>query len=270
MSRLTSYLRRNATLWATLFALLLVVLPFLFWYSTWFGRRLSDEQIEAYLQDASRPRRAQHALVQIGERLSRGDESVRRWYPQVMALASSPVPELRQTAAWIMGQDPRHEAFRETLAGMLADASPMVRRNAALALAAFRDPAGRGELKRMLRSSLVHAPEAGRVQYRLKPGNYVNPGTLVARVNGREVRAELPGEVRQLLRPEGSLVRRGEALVEVSPDEQHVWEALRALYLVGTSEDAEDVTRYARGAPGMAEKIQQQAQLTLARIARGR
>jgi biotin carboxyl carrier protein len=269
VSRWTSYVRRNATLWATLFALLLVVLPFLFWYSTWFGRRLSDEQIEAYLHDAGRPRRAQHALVQIGERLSRGDESVRRWYPQVMALASSPVPELRQTAAWIMGQDPRYEAFRKTLVGMLADPSPMVRRNAALALAAFGDPAGRGELKRMLHASLVRAPEAGRVQYRLKPGNYVNPGTLVARVNDREVRAELPGEVWRLLRPDGSVVRRGEALAEISPDEQHVWEALRALYLVGISEDAEDVRRYARGAPGMAEKIRQQAQLTLARITRG-
>ncbi len=268
MSRWRSYLRRNATLLATLFALLLVLLPFWFWYSTWFGRRLSDEQIEAYLDDASRPRRAQHALVQIGERISRGDESVRRWYPRVMALASSPVAELRQTAAWIMGQDPRHEGFRKTLAGMLGDASPMVRRNAALALAAFRDPAGRGELRRMLRASVIQAPEAGRVRYRLKPGNYVNPGTLVARVNDREVRAQLPGEVRQLLRPEGSLVRRGEALIEVSPDEQHVWEALRALYVVGTSQDSEDVSRYARGAPGMGEKIQQQAQLTLARIAR--
>jgi multidrug efflux pump subunit AcrA (membrane-fusion protein) len=121
----------------------------------------------------------------------------------------------------------------------------------------------------MLRASVLYAPEAGRVRYRLKPGNYVNPGTLVARVNDREVRAELPGEVQRLLRPEGSLVRRGEALMEVSPDEQHVWEALRALYLVGTSEDSEDVSRYARGAPGMGEKIRQQAQLTLARIARG-
>lgn len=267
---LASYLRRNATLLATLFAFFLVLLPFLFWYGTWFGRRLSDEQIEAYLNDSSRPRRAQHALVQIGERMSRGDESVRRWYPRVVGLAASPVAELRQTAAWIMGQDPRHEPFRQALARLLADSSPMVRRNAALALAAFRDPAGRMELRAMLRPSVMTAPQPGAVRYRLKPGNYVNPGTLVARVDGVEVRAEVPGEVERLLRPEGALVEKGEALAEISPDEQHIWEALRALYLVGTPEDAEEVSRYARGVPGIADKIQQQARLTLARLNRSR
>ncbi|MCS6951594.1 MAG: hypothetical protein RMK57_03585 [Bryobacterales bacterium] len=268
MSQLLSCLRRNATLLLTLFAFFLVALPFWFWYSTWFGRRLSDGQMEAYLNDSTRPRRAQHALVQIGERMSRGDESVRRWYPRVVELASSPVAELRQTVAWIMGQDPRHEPFRHALMKLLADASPMVRRNAALGLAAFRDPAGRGELQAMLRPSLLRAPRTGVVRYRLQPGDYVNPGTLVARVDDVEVRAELPGEVRRLLRPQGSLVQQGDALAEVSPDEQHVWEALRALYLVGGREDVAEVSRYARGVPGMGEKVQQQARLTLARITR--
>jgi hypothetical protein len=71
----------------TLFAFLLVLFPFLFWYGTWFGRRLTDRQIDEYLSDASKPRHAQHALVQIGERLGRGDPAVTRWYPRVVELS---------------------------------------------------------------------------------------------------------------------------------------------------------------------------------------
>jgi len=63
--------RKRAYLLITLFAVLLVVFPFLFWYFTWFGRRLSDAEIGPYLADRSKPRHAQHALVQIGERMRR-------------------------------------------------------------------------------------------------------------------------------------------------------------------------------------------------------
>ena len=66
---------KRAYLLITLFALLLVLFPFLFWYLTWFGRRLSDSQIDSYLADASKPRHAQHALVQIGERMVARHES---------------------------------------------------------------------------------------------------------------------------------------------------------------------------------------------------
>src|SRR5262245_59000662 len=65
---------KKAYLLITLFALLLVLFPFLFWYNTWFGRRLSDAEIERYFADSARPRRAQHALVQIGERMSRNQD----------------------------------------------------------------------------------------------------------------------------------------------------------------------------------------------------
>src|SRR5579872_4276836 len=95
---------RKAYLLITAFAFLLVLFPFLFWYYTWFGRKLTDDQIDAYFADTSKPRHAQHALVQIGERISQG-RNVSRWYPNVVQEASSPNLELRQTAAWIMGQD---------------------------------------------------------------------------------------------------------------------------------------------------------------------
>ena len=39
-------------------------MPFLFWWNTWFGRHLSDKQVNKYLHDEQKPRHIQHALVQ--------------------------------------------------------------------------------------------------------------------------------------------------------------------------------------------------------------
>jgi biotin carboxyl carrier protein len=250
----------------TILAFILVLLPFLFWYDTWFGRALSSEKTEEYLNDAGKPRHAQHALVQIGERLSRGDASVRRWYPKIVQLASSPSAELRQTAAWIMGQDTRYQPFHQALSGLLHDPSPLVRRNAALSLAAFRDPAARPELCAMLQHFTVTAPVAGKLTFRLRPGEYVNAGTLLARIATTDLRSPVPGEVRVLLRPDGVEVTPGEPLAELSPGKEHVWEALRGLFLVGASSDLDEIRRYARGVPGIPTRVQQQAALTLSEI----
>ncbi len=258
--------RKRAYLLITSFALLLVLFPFLFWYGTWFGRKLSDSEIDRYLADKGKPRHAQHALVQIGERMSRHDPAVARWYPAVTGLSDSSLIELRQTTAWIMGQDSRYAPFHEALLKLLHDPQPMVRRNAALALSNFEDPAARQELLDMLKPYTMVSPAAGTVRYRLKLGEFVNPGTLVARVGDTEVRSPLPGEVRALSRREGESVAAGAPLVELSADKDHAWEALRALWKVGTREDLEEVQRYARGVPGMPEKLQQQAALTLQAI----
>lgn len=256
---------RKAYLLIALFALLLVLFPFLFWYLTWFGRKLTDPQIDRYFADKSAPRHAQHALVQIGERLSR-HQDVSRWYPNVIAQASSPSLELRQTAAWIMGQDPRYPPFHEALLRLVHDPEPMVRRNAALALAVFGDPAARPELVGMLRPFTITAPAAGKLKYRLKLGDFVNPGTLVARIGEVEVRAPVPGEVRALDQNDAASVHAGDSLADLSADQNHVWEALRALYLVGQAADLEDVERYLHPVPGMSETLVRQASLTLQAI----
>src|SRR5689334_14759682 len=161
-----------------------------------------------------------------------------------------------------MGQDHTYEPFHDALRKLLSDPSMMVRRNAALSLSNFHDDAARPELRAMLRPSTVTSPAAGSVRFRLKEGEYVNPGTLVGRVGDIEVRSSLPGEVRELRVPDGSQVKAGDALADLSSDKEHVWEALRALYTIGGREDLEDVQRYARGAPGMPGKVQQQATLT--------
>jgi len=249
---------RKAYLLIALFVVALVALPFLFWYATWFGRKLSDRQLDEYFADRDKPRHAQHALVQLGERLSRR-QNVSRWYPNVLALAASPNLELRQTAAWTMGQDRRYEPFHQALLRLVRDPVAMVRRNAALALAAFGDAEARPELTAMLRPSSIPAPASGELQYRLKPGEYVNPGTLVARIGTTEVRAEVPGEVRSLDAANGSHVIVGQAVAELSADPNHVWEALRGLFVVGQRPDLEDVDRFTHPVPNMSEVVQQQA-----------
>ena len=256
----------RAYLLITLFAVLLVLFPFLFWYYTWFGRRLSARDIDEYFADKSKPRHAQHALVQVSDRLAR-HENVSRWYPRVVEQASSSNLELRETAAWVMGQDASYAPFHEALLRLNHDREPMVRRNAAPALATFGDVAARPELVEMLKPYTVIAPAAGKLKYRLKLGDYVNPGTMVGHIGDAEVRSAVPGEVRALDRADGDAVNPGDPLVDLGADPNHVWEALRALVLVGQAPDLEAVQRYTRPAPGMPEKVVRQAEETAKAIA---
>jgi len=242
-----------------------VLFPFLFWYYTWFGRPLSNTDLDRYFADKSKPRHAQHALVQLSDRLAR-HQNVSRWYPDVIQQSLSPNLELRETAAWLMGWDSTYAPFHEALLRLIHDPEPMVRRNAATALAAFGDAAARPELLDMLRSYTIRAPAGGKLKYRLKLGDYVNPGTLVAHVGDGEIRSAAPGEVRSLDQREGDAVKPGDPLADLSADPNHVWEALRALYLVGQADDLDDVERYTRPAPGMPERVVRQAEFTAAAI----
>src|SRR5437867_1755708 len=83
----------------------------------------------------------------------------------------------------------------------------------ALALANFRDSSALPELHAMLRPWRMPSPAAGVLRYRLKAGEYANPGTLVARAGDTEVRSPLPGDVRALLRRDGAPVAAGDELV---------------------------------------------------------
>jgi len=144
----------------------------------------------------------------------------------------------------------------------------MVKRNAALSLTNFNDASGRPVLLAMLKPYAVASPGSGTLRYRLRAGEYVNPGTLVGRVGDTEVRSPLPGEVLSLRQQDGNTVRAGDTLVEISPDKEHAWEALRALLRVGRREDLDDVRRYARGVSGMPDRVRQQAVLTMTEIER--
>src|SRR5258707_8641119 len=144
-------------------AWLVVLLPFMFWWSTWFGRALTTKQMGEYLNDNSHPRHIQHAIVQLGQRMSRHDPSAERWYPDLVRLASNPREEVRSTDAWVMGQDTAGPRFHEALFKKLREPSMIVRRNAALFLVSFGDSSGRPQVVLLLPPVTITAPTPGPV-----------------------------------------------------------------------------------------------------------
>jgi biotin carboxyl carrier protein len=251
---------------------LAILVPYLFWQGTWFGRPLTDKEMAEYLSPTAKPRKTQHALVQLSERMARGEEeAVRRWYPAILGLGSHSVPEVRVTVAWLMGQDNKSSDFHEALSAMVRDPNPLVRRNAALALVRFGDGTGRAEILTMLRPYRVLSPTPGALNFRLREDDSVSTGTLLARIQyspqqANEVRSPLPGFFETKLVEEGKTVAAGEEIIQLSPAEEQVWEALRALYLVGEPEDLPDIERFTGRAAHMSDRIQQQARLTVAAV----
>jgi hypothetical protein len=247
-------------------AWLIVLMPFLFWWNTWFGRHLSDKQLNEFLNDEKHPRHIQHALVQLGERLTVHDASAARWYPDLERLASYPVEEVRNTDAWVMGQDTMQAGFHAALLKMLQDPSPMVRGNAALSLVRFGDATGRLQIVALLQPARIMAPVAGRVIDTDHAGTAIHQGGLIAKLqNGRqvtEVRSPISGRIRTLSVATGAEVLFGQELSTVDPGEEQVWEALRALYLVGQLDDVPDVRTYERQLPEIPDRLRQQAALT--------
>lgn len=248
-------------------AILFVVASFLTWYFTWFGRGLSDADISKYLVDEKHPRHVQHALLQIQQRIERGDPTAKQWYPQIITLAGSPETEFRLTVAWLMGSDNRSEEFHTSLKKLLTDPEAIVRRNAALALVRFNDASGRTELLAMLQPLTVTASATGTLQSSLSSGAQISRGALLGRIqqpdNGVvELRSPLIGKVDRVLIANGSNLTKGDAVLTVKSDEQSVWEALRGLSVVGQPEDLGLIEHYASGAEPVSERLKQQATLT--------
>jgi HlyD family secretion protein/HEAT repeat len=256
-------------------AWLIVLMPFLFWWNTWFGRRLPNRQITEYLQDEKHPRHIQHALIQLGERMGRHDSAVARWYPQLIRLASHPVEEIRNTDAWVMGQDSSASGFHETLLKMLQDSSPMVRGNAAFSLVRFGDASGRSQIVALLQPAGIIAPVAGRVTDTDKVGTAIHQGGLIAKLqvdssavasqNGEqsiELRSPISGRIRTLSIAPGTNVAAGAEVATIAPGDEQVWEALRALYLIGQPDDLPAIRPYQRELPEISDRVRQQALLT--------
>ena len=246
---------------------LIVLMPFLFWWNTWFGRHLSDQQLSEYLHDDKKPRHIQHALVQLGDRMSHADPKAKQWYPGLLQLASNPVEEVRNTDAWVMGQDTTGPGFHEALLKMLLDSSPLVRGNAALSLVRYGDPTGRPQIVALLQPAQITAPAAGSIVDADRPGTAIHQGGLIAKLSVAgspqpiEIRSPIPGRIRSVTQT-GASLGAGAEIAVVDPGTEQVWEALRALYLVGQPEDLPAIRPYERDLPDISNDVRLQAQET--------
>jgi len=244
-------------------AWLICLMPFLFWWNTWFGRKLSDQQLTEYLHDAKKARHIQQALVQVGERITRHDAAAKQWYPDLVRLAVDPVEEVRNTDAWVMGQDTSVAAFHETLLKMLSDPSQMVRGNAALSLVRFADATGRPQILALLQPAHIASPESGRIIDADRPGTAIHQGGLIAKLEFgskqiAEIRSPIPGRIRSVAGT-GADVAAGAEIAVVDPANDQVWEALRALYLIGQPDDLPAIRPYERDLPDISNDVRHQA-----------
>jgi HEAT repeats len=255
---------RRRTPWPlVVVALLFVIVPSLTWYLTWFGRSLTDDELTRYLSD-SNPRHAQHALSQLAERIEKGDATSARWNAQVLALSQSQTPDLRMTAAWVMGLEHKSEEFRAALLRLLEDPEPIVRRNAALALVRFGDARCRAELLTMLRPYAVKSTGDGAALVALTEGTHVKRGSLLVKFKNRsgeveEIRSPLPGEIARALVKDGESFSAGSDLFVLAPGAEQARDALVGLYYVGGAEDLAEVERYASGVEGAPEDLKAKA-----------
>jgi hypothetical protein len=255
--------------------ILLVLITFLFWYQTWFGRGLSDQEMAQDLADTSAPHKTQHALAQLSDDIVRGDPAVKRWYPQLLALAQNQESQLRLEAAWAMGQDNHSGEFHQALRKLLDDPVPLVRWNAALGLARFGDGAAEPQLRSMLQPFTLAAPNPGTIRFRMKEQDAVRNGSIIARISPagtdpqRDVLSPVGGTIARLLTKDGATVAAGDEVAVIDPDEGQVVESLRALYLVGQPQDLDDVERFVREVPHMSERVRQQAEATARSIRQG-
>ena len=243
-------------------AWLICLMPFLFWWNTWFGRKLSDQQLNEYLHDAKKPRHIQQALVQVGERITRHDANAKQWYPELVRLATDPVEEVRNTDAWVMGQDSSGTGFHEALLKMLSDSSPMVRGNAALSLVRFGDATGRPQIVALLQPAHILSPQAGSIVDADRPGTAIHQGGLIAKLRSGsetvEIRSPIPGRIRSVVATSANVAPEAEIAV-VDPSTEQVWEALRALYLIGQPDDISAIRPYERDLPDISNDVRQQA-----------
>jgi hypothetical protein len=263
---------RKGWLYAVLaLAFLFVLMPYLFWQATWFGKPLNDDQMARAFSDTDHPRESQHALSQLADRMLSPEANVRasarKWYPKVIEMSQSPDEEIRLTAAWVMQQDNTVPEFHTALTHLLADNNTMVARNAALALVRFDDPAGHDVIVSMLKPAPLVASAGGKLVERASPGDAVTAGNLLGKVESDgaslDVRATVPGKFAGWNVAEGSLVSENEVVASINPSPEMVWEALRALYIIGTPADEAVVEPYTHGEKGMPPQTAQQATQTL-------
>jgi hypothetical protein len=139
----------------------------------------------------------------------------------------------------------------------------MVRGNAALSLVRFGDAAGRPQIVALLQPAQITSPESGRIVDADRPGTVIRQGGLIAKLQYgheqiAEIRSPIPGRIRSVAGT-GANIAAGAEIAVVDPSTEQVWEALRALYLVGQPDDLPAILPYERDLPDISNDVRQQA-----------
>ncbi len=74
-----------------------------------------------------------------------------------------------------------------------------------------------------------------------------------------EVRSPITGKISNLRVQTGQSVTSGAEIATLAPEGDQVWEALRALFIIGKPEDLQVVQSYERELPEIPERVRQQA-----------
>jgi multidrug efflux pump subunit AcrA (membrane-fusion protein) len=141
-----------------------------------------------------------------------------------------------------------------------------VRGNAALSLVRFGDASGRPQVVALLQPAKVVAPTSGKIRDTSTAGTAIHQNGVVAKIqnNGqtKEIRSPISGRLRGLSVKTGQNVAAGDEIATLDPGTDQVWEALRALYLMGQPEDIPAIQPYERELPDIPAHVRQQAVLT--------
>src|SRR5258708_29708390 len=197
--------------------------------------------------------------------MSHNDAAAKQWYPDLGRLAGGPVDEVRNTDAWVMGPATSGTGFHDTLLKLLSDSSPMVRGNAALSLVRFNDASGRAQIVALLQPVQIAAPVARRIVDADRPGTAIHQGGLLVKLapgdssqQAVEIRSSIPGRIRSVAQT-GATVATGAEIAVVTPSTDQIWEALRALYLIGQMDDIPAIRPYERELPYISNDVRQHA-----------
>jgi biotin carboxyl carrier protein len=247
-----------------------IALTWLVWHQTWFGTRLSDDELIAAMEPSASARSAQHGVEEITHRLGRPGAD--RWAKLLVEASRRAEDPVRVSAAWAMQYDAGREEFVARLREMVgSDASELVRRNAATSLALSGDASARTVLRSMLEPFTVRSTDAGVVSGLVAVEAPVKDGAPVARVGrddgtSADVRAPVPGGVLRRAVENGARVAVGDPLVVLGPDGRHALNAAGALALVGTNDDAELLSLAAAPQSQFGEDVKAAARQALAAI----
>ncbi|MAE75662.1 MAG: hypothetical protein CMJ85_02190 [Planctomycetes bacterium] len=256
-----------------------ILLPFVFWKQTWFGEALGAEDIITRIDAISGPntqqrdlRRAQHAIEQISKRVAThaktGKGDPKQFYAKVIALAGHEEAVIRETVAWLMGEDAKEPSFAKPLRALVADDQPIVRRNAALSLGKRRDLAALPVLRAMLLPFPIQAPAAGEI-VGIVPSVYgVCRGVEIARIRTASGSVEtvrtpvLGGKTGRVLASKGGTVAAGAIICSVMPSSREVFYALICLHEIGTAAELPLLKPYLEPSADYGRKVAEQAKRT--------